>query len=178
MCKLNNVTCLSPSDTQGIPVRSLPPPAAAGASLSSTPTPPSTRIARASSPGRRRGGQAEACFPWVSIVTLRAIDATCSHEYLCLNLRAIDDEKFEIVGFPGPTAGAGRGRCNFSLVITDATYRFPSRCAAGAVPPCSPAPSRCGIPSCLLAPVLRVLLQQAEEGFAVVAGRLLASIFV
>ena len=128
--------------------------------------------------GPSEGGQAEACFPWVSIVTLRAIEGTCSNEDLCLNLRSIDDEKFETVGFPGPTAGAGGG-----YVISPwaapigAAYRFPSRCAAGAAPRCSAGPSQCGIPSCLLAPVLPVLLRQAEDGLAVVVERLLGSIF-
>ena len=161
-----------------IPVRSLP--AAAGGTLSSIPTPPPLRPASPARPLRAvGGGQAEACFPWVSIVTLRAIDATCSHDGLCLNLRSIDDEKFEIVGFPGPTARAGGGDVISPWAAPiGAAYRFPSRCAAGAAPRCSAGPSQCGIPSCLLAPVLPVLLRQAEDGLAVVAGRLLASIFV
>ena len=162
-----------------IPVRSLPAAASVGSTPFFNPYPSFDPHCPRVLSGPSEGGQAEACFPWVSIVTLRAIDATCSHEYLCLNLRAIDDEKFEIVGFPGPTAGAGGGDVTspWAAPIRGA-YRFPSCCAAGAAPPCSAAPSRCGIPSCLLAPVLRLLLRQAEEGLAVVAGRLLASIFL
>ena len=133
----------------GYPVRCRPAaPAGARPFFNPGHSPSSTRIARASSPGRRRGGQAEACFPWVSIVTLRAIEATCSHEYLCLNLRAIDDEKFEIVGFPGPTAGAGGGdvtspcstdrrrvSVSFSLCCRRYLLRVVLRGPAAALPP-------------------------------------------
>ena len=158
-----------------IPVRSLP--AAAGGTLSSIPTPPRLRPALPARPLRAVGGAVRR--KPVSRGCLSSPSAPSTRRVLMRTfVSTIDDEKFETVGFPGPTAGAGGG-----YVISPwaapigAAYRFPSRCAAGAAPRCSAGPSQCGIPSCLLAPVLPVLLRQAEDGLAVVVGRLLGSIF-